>query len=198
MCASQYSSLKVTPVMSQPSVQSVTDQPGIEIAAHRMLRGAGHGPGLDVAGDVGLDEQPAVANIVAQHRILVQPGAVADPVGVAAVHRLGDRRRAGRLARVDRDPEAAVGRDVERRLVHARRPARLAARQVERDDPAVAIRHRQPRDRQRHLGGVVPERAVDDPGDDPEIPLAHAPGPRSSASSAASIVSPPRVLSLGQ
>ena len=78
----------------EPAVGAERDhQPGVEVGAHRMVRRPGHRPGLHVAGDVGLDGHPAVANIVAQHRILVQPGAVADAVGVAAVHRLGDRLR---------------------------------------------------------------------------------------------------------
>ena len=122
-----------------------------------------------------------------------------DPVGMAAVHRLGDGPRAGRLAGVHGDAEVArPPRASNARLVDARRPARLTAGEVERDDPAVAVRHRQPGDRQRDLRGVVPERAIDDAGDHPEVPLPTRQPAQLRLECLAPCVSPPRVLSLGQ
>ena len=56
--------------------------------------------------------------------------------------------------------------------MHAAGAPGLAAGQVEGDDALVAEAHRRLGDAERHLGGVVPERAVDHPGHDAEVPLA--------------------------
>src|SRR5690349_7073541 len=147
-------------------------QARVEIPAHRVVRRARNGAGLDVARDVGLDQDAPVADVVLEPRILVQPGAMADPVRVAAMHRLGDRPGSRGLTRVDGDAQAGIGRHVERGLVHTGRTAGLAAGQVERHHAAILVGYAEPGDRQRHVGRVVPERAVDHPGHDAEVALA--------------------------
>ena len=147
-------------------------EPVIEVAPHRMFGGALHGVGLQVAGDVDLDRDPAVAHVALELRILAQPGPVADALGVAAMYRLGHGFRAGRFACVHRDPEPAARGNVERLAVDARHPAGLAPGEVERHDAVSPHPHRMLGDLDRGLGRHVPEGAVDDPGADAEVALA--------------------------
>src|SRR5690606_39614822 len=86
---------------------------------------------LHVAGDVDLDKDPAIANILEQLGPLDQARAVADSCRVAGVDRLGDALPSCRLASVDSDAQPTATRDRERLAMMLRWPSRLASRAVE-------------------------------------------------------------------
>ena len=98
---------------------------------------------------------------------------MADAIGVTAVDRLGDGLRRPRprpaCTVMPRLPSSATSNAA---AVHAGRPARLSAGEVERHHAAVAV-GTDSRAISSEIGGiVVPQRAVDDPGHDPEVALA--------------------------
>ena len=94
-----------------------------------------------------------------------------DSVGVTEEHRLGDRVRAGGFTGVNGDSEQAPRCSIEGGTVSARRPARFAARQIERNHAAIPERDRTFRELERYSGIVVPKRAIDDSGNDSKVPL---------------------------
>ena len=136
MWASQYSCDSVVPLISQLSVHSVTLSPASKYRRTGWSASRGTTRRLDVAAEVGLDQDAPVPHVVLQRGVLREPGAVPDPVGVAEPDGLGHRVGPGRLAGVDRDAEAAGERRVEGGAVDAGRPALLAAGQVEADHAA--------------------------------------------------------------
>jgi hypothetical protein len=69
--------------------------------------------GLQVAGDVDLEGNAPVAHVVAEARILVEPGAVPDAIGMAEIDRLADRLGAGRFPGVHRDRQPALLGEIE-------------------------------------------------------------------------------------
>ena len=68
---------------------------------------------------------------------------MAEPFGAAVLHRLPDRRQPERLAGVDRRVEVLADHVLERVEVARRRVPGLGAGDVEADDAAVAVAHRQ-------------------------------------------------------
>ena len=137
-----------------------------------MPGGRAHYSGLHVAGDIGLDQDATVAHRGLEPGILVEPGPMPDAGRVAPVHRLGDGLRARGLAGMDRDPQATIPGQVERRGMAPGRPARLAPGEIEAHHTVSPRRHRAPGDLQRDRRIVVAQRAVDDAGLDPEVALA--------------------------
>ena len=114
----------------------------------------GDGSGVHVRGRAHLERNPRVAHIGRQaaergaavwadHDVVDDADAVAEPLGVAPLDRLPDRGQAERLPGVQGGVEVLALHEMERVEVRRGRVARLGTGDVETGDPGVAIAHRE-------------------------------------------------------
>src|SRR6185437_3296579 len=136
-----------------------------------------HGMRLDVAGETDLEGDAPIVDVLRERLILEQPRGVSNAIGAADVHRIANRSRAGAFAGVTGAREIMRMRVLERREVQRRRIAVLAARQIEADNAAVTIRHRELRQLERLLRGHRANTTHDDAADRSTLSL----GPRETA-----------------
>ena len=138
------------PLISRLSVLTVTRNRSLVSSADRVLRDRVGGAGLDVRRRAHLERDPLVPDVrrqPAQRRgpvavdlhVVDDPHAVPEPVGAAPLDGLPDRRHPERLAGVDREVGVLALEVLERVEVPGGRVARLRARDVEADDPLVAV-----------------------------------------------------------
>ena len=109
----------------------------IVVSAQRVLLIRLHGVRLHVARETDLERDAPVVHVLRERLVLDQTRGVTDAVGAADVHGIAHGRRVGAFAGVTGAREIVLAGIVERRRVHRRGVAELAAGEIEADDAAM-------------------------------------------------------------
>ena len=150
-----YSSERVMSETVVSSVERVTGTPARCRRASGWAASARHDPGLHVRGRAEVQRHAAVGQLGAERRVVDRAGTVGDPLRVHR-ERAAHLRGAAPLPGVERDPQAARPRGLERRGVQRRDPGR---RPPARRGPSRSAPGRGSGPRSRRGRGSRPGRA---------------------------------------